>query len=62
MQIHQIPVLFGRGRRLFDELPSSVELEIVALDGRRPSCSATGFRRIPVAPAVGRLGPAIVIA
>ena len=29
MQIHQIPVLFGRGRRLFDELPSQIELEIV---------------------------------
>src|SRR5437588_8804206 len=29
MQIHQIPVLFGRGRRLFDELSSRVELESV---------------------------------
>ena len=29
LQIHQIPVLFGGGRRLFDGLPSSVELEIV---------------------------------
>jgi dihydrofolate reductase len=29
LQIHQIPVLFGRGRRLFDMLPSRVELEIV---------------------------------
>jgi dihydrofolate reductase len=29
LQIHQIPVLLGRGRRLFDELPSQVELEIV---------------------------------
>jgi dihydrofolate reductase len=29
MQIHQIPVLLGRGRRLFEVLPSSVELEIV---------------------------------
>jgi dihydrofolate reductase len=27
--IHQIPVLLGRGRRLFDELPSEIELEIV---------------------------------
>jgi len=26
---HQIPVLFGRGRRLFEVLPSRVELEIV---------------------------------
>jgi dihydrofolate reductase len=29
MQIHQVPVLFGRGRRLFDVLPSQIELEIV---------------------------------
>jgi dihydrofolate reductase len=29
LQIHQIPVLFGLGRRLFDALPSRVELEIV---------------------------------
>ena len=29
LQIHQIPVLFGRGRRLFDMLPSRIELEII---------------------------------
>jgi len=29
LQIHQIPVLFGRGLRLFEVLPSRVELEIV---------------------------------
>jgi dihydrofolate reductase len=29
VQIHQIPVLFGSGRRLFEVLPSRVELEIV---------------------------------
>ncbi|HEX6288130.1 MAG TPA: dihydrofolate reductase family protein [Herpetosiphonaceae bacterium] len=29
VQIHQIPVLLGGGRRLFEELPSRVELEIV---------------------------------
>ena len=28
LQIHQIPVLFGQGLRLFDMLPSRVELEI----------------------------------
>jgi dihydrofolate reductase len=28
LQIHQIPVLFGQGLRLFDVLPSRVELEI----------------------------------
>jgi dihydrofolate reductase len=27
--ISQIPVLFGRGRRLFDILPSSIELEVL---------------------------------
>jgi dihydrofolate reductase len=29
VQIHQVPVLFGRGRRLFETLPSRVELVIV---------------------------------
>ena len=29
LQIHQIPVLFGGGLRLFDLLPSRIELEIV---------------------------------
>jgi dihydrofolate reductase len=29
VQIHQIPVLFGRGLRLFEVLPSRVELDIV---------------------------------
>ena len=29
LQIHQIPVLLGAGRRLFETLPSRVELEIV---------------------------------
>ena len=29
LQIHQIPVLFGGGRRLFETLPSRFELEIV---------------------------------
>ena len=29
LQIHQIPVLFGGGRQLFDVLPSRIELEIV---------------------------------
>ena len=29
LQIHQIPVLLGRGQRLFEVLPSRVELEIV---------------------------------
>jgi dihydrofolate reductase len=29
LQIHQVPVLFGGGRRLFELLPSRVELKIV---------------------------------
>lgn len=29
LQIHQIPVLFGGGRRLFDVLPSRIELKVV---------------------------------
>ena len=29
LQIHHIPLLLGRGRRLFGELPTSVELEII---------------------------------
>jgi dihydrofolate reductase len=29
LQIHQIPVLLGRGRRLFEVLPSPIELEII---------------------------------
>jgi len=29
LQIHQIPLLLGGGRRLFDTLPSEVELDIV---------------------------------
>ena len=29
LQIHQIPVLFGAGRRLFETLPSRIELEIL---------------------------------
>jgi dihydrofolate reductase len=29
LQIHQVPVLLGQGRRMFDVLPSLIELEIV---------------------------------
>jgi dihydrofolate reductase len=29
LQIHQVPVPFGKGRRLFDVLPTRVELEVV---------------------------------
>lgn len=31
LQIHLVPMLFGAGRRLFDVLPSHVELELVRL-------------------------------
>jgi dihydrofolate reductase len=29
VQIHLIPVLLGRGRRLFDVLPAEIELEVL---------------------------------
>jgi len=29
IQIHQIPVLFGAGRRLFDTLPTRIELDVM---------------------------------
>ncbi|HEX5086318.1 MAG TPA: dihydrofolate reductase family protein [Nocardioides sp.] len=29
LQLSQVPVLFGRGRRLFDVLPGEIELEVV---------------------------------
>jgi dihydrofolate reductase len=31
IRIHQIPVLFGTGRRLFDVLPSRIELDIIGV-------------------------------
>jgi dihydrofolate reductase len=31
LQIHQVPVLFGGGRRLFELLPARIELEIVGM-------------------------------
>jgi len=34
VQVHVVPVLLGRGRRLFDVLPAEIELEIVrVIDG-----------------------------
>jgi dihydrofolate reductase len=36
MELHLVPVLLGRGRRLFDSLPDRVELELVrSLEGRQ---------------------------
>ena len=29
LQLHQVPVLFGGGRRLFDVLPKRIELEVI---------------------------------
>jgi dihydrofolate reductase len=29
LQVHQVPVLFGEGRRLFDRLPARIELDII---------------------------------
>jgi dihydrofolate reductase len=29
LQIHQVPVLFGGGRRLFELLPARIELRII---------------------------------
>jgi dihydrofolate reductase len=31
LQIHHVPVLFGTGRRLFDVLPSRIELDVVTV-------------------------------
>jgi dihydrofolate reductase len=43
VRIHQIPVLLGRGRRLFDELPSRIELEIVRVIDT-PEATHTRYR------------------
>ena len=43
LQIHQIPVLFGGGRRLFEVLPSRVELEIVRVIDT-PEATHTRYR------------------
>jgi dihydrofolate reductase len=43
LQIHQIPVLFGRGRRLFEELPSRAELEVVRVI-RTPEATHIRYR------------------
>ena len=37
LQIDLIPVLFGAGRRLFDVLPSRIELEIVRVIDTPPA-------------------------
>ena len=43
LQIHEVPVLFGGGRRLFDVLPARIELEIIrVIDTPEAHTSATG--------------------
>jgi hypothetical protein len=44
VQISQIPVLFGGGRRLFEVLPSRVELEIIRVIDNRCSRSWVSSR------------------
>jgi dihydrofolate reductase len=46
LQIHQIPVLFGAGRRLFEVLPSRIELEIVRVIDT-PDATHIRYRTIP---------------
>lgn len=43
IQIHQIPVLLGAGRRLFDGLPERIELEIVRVIDT-PDATHTRYR------------------
>jgi hypothetical protein len=51
LQIHQIPALPGQGLRLFDVLPSHVELEIARVSTRRrPPTSATASAAEPGGP------------
>jgi dihydrofolate reductase len=45
LQIHQVPVLFGAGRRLFEVLPARVELEIVRVIDT-PQATHTRYRVI----------------
>lgn len=46
LQIHQIPVLFGNGRRLFDLLPSRIELAIVRVIDT-PEATHIRYRVLP---------------
>ena len=48
LQIHQVPVLFGGGRRLFDVLPARIELEIVrVIDTPEATHIRYRVRRLP---------------
>lgn len=46
IQIHQVPVLFGEGRRLFEVLPARIELEIVRVIDT-PQATHIRYRVIP---------------
>lgn len=46
LQIHQVPVLLGAGRRLFDALPARIELEILrVIDTPQATHIRYGIRR-----------------
>ncbi len=44
LQIHQVPVLFGGGVRMFDLLPSHVELEIIRVIDDSPRATHIRYR------------------
>jgi dihydrofolate reductase len=46
LQIHQVPVPLGRGRRLFDVLPATVELAIIRVIDT-PAATHIRYRIIP---------------
>jgi hypothetical protein len=66
VQIHLIPILLGRDRRMFDLSPSLIELEIVrVIDTPRPPTSATasvGDRGLSTATGARRRMPAPAVA
>jgi dihydrofolate reductase len=46
IQIHQVPVLFGEGRRLFEVLPTRIELEILRVIDT-PQATHIRYRVVP---------------
>jgi dihydrofolate reductase len=46
LQIHQVPVLFGGGRRLFEVLPARIELEVVRVIDT-PQATHIRYRVVP---------------
>jgi dihydrofolate reductase len=51
LQIHQIPVLFGAGRRMFDVLPERIELQVVRVIDT-PVATHIRYRVVRQAPAI----------